>query len=526
MKKITLMLIISVFFIFSSTTVFAETSGIKQSVYSSKKGIFIPSQEVGANGVLYITTNSKLVALNSNGSVKFEYPLVKGSNNSQVILGKDGVIYVMSNQIVALNPDGKEKWRSSANVSVGWISLKLSPDQQTIYVSNYHGLSGGGYDVNDGFKLFAINTTDGSIKWSVNGNYIILKVREGGTIYINEKKEFNKTVFLALNQDGTTKWQREYAEREYAEREFAEGVGATVASDGTLYYSSIEQKKIVALDSNGNEKWSFDVSADGYKGSARVTAVDDGVIVKKNNLVKLDTAGNVVWTIDKDIFLSPMALNSKNLLIAFEHNRGYNGIHFIDKSGNIKWSLQNGSLEGVSKDGQNIYATVKNVLSSYNAEDGSINWSVKLNDPNYAYMYNLAPDQGYVYVADNIGSLYKIRDSINIVINGSVQNYEQPPLIKNGSTLVPLRAIFETLGAKVEWNSETQSVKATKGNKTITLKIDSNTASVNEKQITLEQAPTIINDKTMVPVRFVTESFGGDVKWDSDTRTVNITAGK
>ena len=81
-------------------------------------------------------------------------------------------------------------------------------------------------------------------------------------------------------------------------------------------------------------------------------------------------------------------------------------------------------------------------------------------------------------------------------------------MIVNGRTLAPLRAIFEALGAKVQWNTSDRSIVITKGATTIKLQIGSTTALNNGAQVTLDAAPIIVNGRTLVPVRFVARTWG------------------
>ena len=115
-------------------------------------------------------------------------------------------------------------------------------------------------------------------------------------------------------------------------------------------------------------------------------------------------------------------------------------------------------------------------------------------------------------------------DGINIIINGQVQQYDQMPVIVNGRTLVPLRGIFEALGAVVSWDDSTKTIIGVKATKSIVLQIDNTFASINNEATTLDVAPSIMNSRTMVPVRFVSEALGADVQWDGNTRTVTITS--
>ncbi len=106
--------------------------------------------------------------------------------------------------------------------------------------------------------------------------------------------------------------------------------------------------------------------------------------------------------------------------------------------------------------------------------------------------------------------------------NGNVVN----PELVNDRTMVPLRRIFNELGAQVDWDDATQTVIAVKGGKVIKLTIGSNIAYVTEngKQttITLDAKPYITNDRTLVPLRFVSETFDSLVGWDQDSNTAII----
>ncbi len=111
---------------------------------------------------------------------------------------------------------------------------------------------------------------------------------------------------------------------------------------------------------------------------------------------------------------------------------------------------------------------------------------------------------------------------ITIKINGVKLITDSPAMIVNNSTLVPMRAIFEAMGAKVEWENSTRTVIGTKGKDKIVLQIGNTRAYLNGKAIMLETPPIIVNNSTFVPVRFIAESLGSDVLWDAKTRTVII----
>ncbi len=113
-------------------------------------------------------------------------------------------------------------------------------------------------------------------------------------------------------------------------------------------------------------------------------------------------------------------------------------------------------------------------------------------------------------------------NNIQVYIGGEKQSYEQPPVNSNGNVLVPLRAIFESLGATVEWESSTQTVTATKEGRTVVLTIGSKIAYINGAAVTLSAEPQLVNGYTMVPVRFVSEAFGGEVEWNGEASSVVV----
>lgn len=124
------------------------------------------------------------------------------------------------------------------------------------------------------------------------------------------------------------------------------------------------------------------------------------------------------------------------------------------------------------------------------------------------------------------GAAVYASNDIKVVINGETQSYDndQPPVIKNNRTLVPMRGIFEALGAEVYWYADTQTVVAIKGKTFIELQIGSYIAYVNGEQVILDQPAEVINGRTMVQIRFVSEALGAKVDWEGATNTVIITS--
>ena len=117
-------------------------------------------------------------------------------------------------------------------------------------------------------------------------------------------------------------------------------------------------------------------------------------------------------------------------------------------------------------------------------------------------------------------------DNITVTVDNTPLTFDVEPIIENDRVLVPMRKIFETLGANVEWNGNTQTVTATKDEIKINLQIGNTEMQVNGKAVTLDAAPKLLNDRTLVPVRAVSESLNANVDWNEKTRKVTVTTVK
>ena len=115
-------------------------------------------------------------------------------------------------------------------------------------------------------------------------------------------------------------------------------------------------------------------------------------------------------------------------------------------------------------------------------------------------------------------------NEIKIAIDGDYIDFDVAPQIINNRTMVPLRAIFESLGADVEWDNDTQTVIAVKDDITVTTTIGSTIMYVNNTKKIIDTAPIIISGRTLIPVRFIAEAFDCEVEWDGDNNIVDITS--
>lgn len=133
---------------------------------------------------------------------------------------------------------------------------------------------------------------------------------------------------------------------------------------------------------------------------------------------------------------------------------------------------------------------------------------------------------GFLLTLSLFSSVYTVMadENVKVTIDGQEIMFDVPPQIINERAMVPLRAIFEALNATVEWDDETQTVTSTKDDTTIQFTIGKRKMYVNGDPINLDSPACLINDRTLVPVRAISEAFDMKVVWNSEGREVIITS--
>ncbi len=119
--------------------------------------------------------------------------------------------------------------------------------------------------------------------------------------------------------------------------------------------------------------------------------------------------------------------------------------------------------------------------------------------------------------------LERDENEITIAMDNKRLTTDTAPYIKNDRTMVPMRAIFEALGAEVSWDNETMTAIGVKDGVEVKITIGEDRLYKNGEAVQLDAAAEITNDRTMVPVRAISEAFGCNVDWDNETKTVKIT---
>lgn len=125
-----------------------------------------------------------------------------------------------------------------------------------------------------------------------------------------------------------------------------------------------------------------------------------------------------------------------------------------------------------------------------------------------------------------VGSDLYIKEGVTIEIGGKKVQFSDPILNKSGQLLLPMRDFYEAIGAKVSWSKNALTASASRNGKTVDLTINSKTAKVSGKKVTMNIAPLMYKYRTYVPLRFVSENLDGKVIWNQKQQKVEIFLGE
>jgi len=112
---------------------------------------------------------------------------------------------------------------------------------------------------------------------------------------------------------------------------------------------------------------------------------------------------------------------------------------------------------------------------------------------------------------------------ITVYLDGELITFDDPPMIVEDRTMVPVRAIFEALGAEVGWHAEHQMIVMQQPEFWLEMTINNRTGNVMGEDVLMDVAPMIFRNRTFVPLRFIAESSGLGVDWVAETQTILIT---
>ncbi len=323
---------------------------------------------------------------------------------------------------------------------------------------------------------------------------------------------------------------------------------------------------IIKTNSLGEKEWAkfYEDSSPVLPQSARITT-DGGLIILGNKniagaqsdiyLAKLNLSGEMKWQktlagkysgTGNDIIES----NDGGFIITGSKTREAKDkdVYLIktDSEGNPQWFKTYGKKTdetGIkimqTKDGGYLVAGTRNtggladniLLAKFNAK-GNQQWEKGIGGipaaSSYASYLNQTDDGGYIiagHTRNGLASNYLLvklstkktspnqADAIEINIKGRPLYMDTPPVIVNNRTLVPFRSIGEATGSTVYWDESTKTVTLTREAKQIILIIGDDYAQVNNRKVKLDVPATIINNRAMVPLRFIAEALDFNVSW-------------
>jgi|GEM_PF-1835821 outer membrane protein assembly factor BamB len=309
-------LLLSVFICFH-WCLFAQTPGTMKWVFTTGNDVS-SSPAIGSDGTIYVgSEDSKLYAINPNGTKKWEFLTGGSIYISSPSVGIDGTIYVGSsdNKVYAINPDGTKKWE----FTTGGI----------IYSSPAVGFNGTVYIGSSDFKLYAINP-DGTEKWEFStGSWVDSSPAIGidGTVYIGS---WDNTLY-AVNPDGTKKW-------EFSADNWIDSSPA-IGSDGTIYVGSFDNK-IYAINPGGTKKWEF--STAGANSSSPAVGIEGTIYVGSGDgkIYAINPDGTKKWEFLTTgvVSSSPAIGKDGTIFIGSSLNRMY----ALNPDGTKKWEFSTG----------------------------------------------------------------------------------------------------------------------------------------------------------------------------------------
>ncbi len=480
--------------------------------YQTGSGI-ISSPAIGSDGTIYVgSLDSYLYSLNPEGTLKWRYQTGSGIGSSPAI-SSNGTIYVGSDDhyLYALNPDGTLKWRYQTGSGIG-SSPAISSDG-TIYVGS------------DDHYLYALNP-DGTLKWRYQTGVNINSspaIGSDGTIYVGSHDHYieglDDRYLYALNPNGTLKWKFRTGDRIFS--------SPAISSDGTIYVGSWDN-------------YLYAIGPVSY--SITVNVIDSGAVSKNPDKPFYNSEESVTLT------ATPST-----------------GFHFIGWKGDIAQGHETDNPLRVTMDAHKTITATFEINTYTITPSAGIGGTILPSGTitvNYgdSKPFMITPSTGYkisdvkvdgvsvgivssytfsnIIANHTIGAIFK-KEIITITIilqignnsftvNGVPNALDSPPVIKNSRTLLPIRAIIESLGGTVSWEATEKKVTVILGSKTIELWIGKSIAKVNGIDTPIDSTnskvvPEIINSRTMLPLRFVTENLGCDVQWDGITKTITIT---
>lgn len=229
----------------------------------------------------------------------------------------------------------------------------------------------------------------------------------------------------------------------------------------------------------------------------------------------IDYKGNLSSSSDVDYYVGYLTKGEANLAMEIPEGARYTVTIFKETSGG---KLENVISKEINSEKKSIEIPdvtescryyFKIAAKTYSNEDYTIKFVNNIQVPVY---------QGVTTIDLQIGNTYMNVNGVGRLID----NNGTMPVLSSGRTMLPIRAVIETLGGTIDWDNDTFTTTVAIGNKNIKIKIGDKVAYVNGTAKSLDVPAQLINQRTMLPLRFIMENLGGNVTWDDATQIVVI----
>ncbi|MFA4953892.1 MAG: PQQ-binding-like beta-propeller repeat protein [Patescibacteria group bacterium] len=491
---------------------------------------------IASDGTVYMGSGDHyLYALNSDGTLKWKYP-TGDEIVSQPSVASDGTVYVGScdHYLYALNPDGTLKWKYPTGDSIGSTSSIASDG--TVYMGSVDHC------------LYALNP-DGTLRWKYRTDNFVTSspvITVNGTVYVGSADGY----LYALGNLAITA---------------SADSGGSILPSGIIHSDRGDSKTFqIGPDVGYHIK---DLMVDGQSVGAVASYTFTDVAADHTIRAAFEAdAHTITASAGNGGSISPAGAlivgNGTDQVFAIVSDAGYRiGDVLID--GASVGAAASYCFANVTTDHaiSVSFEPISYAITASSSPGGSIAPSGMITvSSGGSKTFSVSPSSGYVikdvtvdgvsrgaissYTFTNVTSNHAIQAAFEkeksqtiiilqignptCTVNGSSIALDSPPVIKNGRTLVPIRVIIEALGGTVGWDGAARKVTVALGNATIELWISKNAATVNGvdtliDSTNLKVVPEIINGRTMLPLRFVSENLGCSVTWADATRTITIT---
>lgn len=434
------------------------------------------------SGNMFYSDTDGIYSVDPYGNTLWSYKLPTPHGLKYVNLGVDGTIYAFeagdeyyqtNGSVFAFNKDGSVKW-----------VYELDKLKTIEFSSSFVGDIYGNFIVETISGIVSINPK-GFINWTntnilketkvtenlTESNIAQLNADSNGNIFVTTRD--NK--IYCLDAKGQIKWETEQLD-----------LGQLYFSENVIY--SLSNKGLYILDDSTGKESNMPPKEIPLTIALPTDHMGGFYVPTNYGIEKIDKDGNKLWKYEiRDI--------------------GYRDAYNLtsDTDGNIYFTNNGGSVYSLDKDGRERFVLyIQNHVS-----DGS---EIITDSTGTAYILSYI---GLLAITPNIEPVKVLKDKKELF-------FPIHPVVLEGTTLLPMRKIFESLGATINWNSETNSVVANKDNTTISITLGSKIAQINGVDIKLDVIPINKNGTTMVPLRFISETFGEKVKWNSDKNLIEL----